>query len=85
MAAAAILDFHILKILTPESSIWPNCVNVPNFVKIGYFSILQDGGAAMLDFQIFVNFNNRTLKRAKLRHCAKFHRNRSHVKQSKLH
>jgi len=35
MAAAAILDFQILKILTPGRSIWPNCVNMPNFVEIG--------------------------------------------------
>jgi len=35
MAAAVILDFRILKILTPERSIWPNCVNVQNFVEIG--------------------------------------------------
>jgi len=28
MAAAAILDFQILEILTPERSIWPNCINV---------------------------------------------------------
>jgi len=36
MAAAAILDFQILEILTPKRSIWPNCVTVPNFVEIGH-------------------------------------------------
>jgi len=62
MAAAAILDFHILKILTSERSIWPNCVNMPNFVQIGQTAseiwLFFDFYAAMLDFQIFVNFNN---------------------------
>ena len=63
MAAAAILDFQILKILTPERSIWPNCVNVPNFVEIGqtastygYFSILQDGGRRHVRFLNFRKF-----------------------------
>jgi len=56
MAADAILNFHILKILTPERSIWPNCVNVPNFVEIGYFSILQDGGRRHVGFSNFRKF-----------------------------
>ena len=50
------LGFHILKILTPERSIWPNCVNVPNFVEIGYFSILQDGGRRHVGFSNFRKF-----------------------------
>jgi len=36
VAAAAILDFQILEILTPERSIWPNCVTLPNFFEIGH-------------------------------------------------
>jgi len=65
MAASVILDFQILKILTSERSIWPNCINVPNFVEIGqtasdicygYFSILQDGGRRHVGFSNFRKF-----------------------------
>jgi len=49
IAAAAILDFQILEILTPERSIRPNCVNVRQILsksvkprpRYGDFSILQ--------------------------------------------
>jgi len=35
MAAAAMLDFQILEILTVGTLKMPNCVIVPNFVEIG--------------------------------------------------
>jgi len=64
MAAAAILDFQILEILTPELSIWPNCVNVRQILsksvkplpRYGDFSILQDGERRYLGFSNFRKF-----------------------------
>jgi len=53
--------------------------------RYGDFSIFQDGGRSHPGFSNFVNFNNRNAQEAKLRHRAKFRRNRLCVKQSKLH
>jgi len=44
------------------------------------FLIFQDGGHCHLGFSNFVNFNKRKAQLAKLRHRAKFRRNRSYVK-----
>ena len=51
------------------------------------FAIFQDDSRRHLGFSTFRNFNVGTLKRAnrpKLRHRAKFCRNRSHVKTVKI-
>ena len=64
MAATAILDFQILEILTPERSIWPNCVNVRQILsksvkprpRYGDFSILQDDDLRHLGFSNFRKF-----------------------------
>jgi len=64
MAAAAMLDFQILEILTPERSIWPNCVNVRQILsksvkprpRYGDFSTSQDGDRRHLGFSHFRKF-----------------------------
>ena len=64
MVAAAILDFQILEILTPERSIWPNCVNVRQILsksvkprpRYGDLSILQDGDRRNIGFSNFPKF-----------------------------
>jgi len=64
MAAAAILDFQILEILTPERLIWPNCVNVRQILsksvkprpRYGDFLILQDDDRRHLGFSNFRKF-----------------------------